>query len=322
MDFSVVIPSRNRPVLLREALQSVLAQTHPVVEVVVVNDGSDGDNEAAYAQLAQEFEPRVRFVNLEHTLRGHGQSYAINRGVEAAQGQYVCFLDDDDYWTDNEHLARAWRALSATDADVYYTNQAAYLGEERVPGPIWLEGLDEIIARHDAPDENGVYSATLADMMAAHGFGHLNTSVVRRSLYLDIGGMDENIRYECDWDFFLRTIDAAGGILFYPGITSHHNAPDPTKTVNMSTAVNMLQKMLFRSYVLDKAALFSKSAEIVAKAKRHKIYTLKKITELLSEEGNYQRAFYYAKQARGTSWDITWTLYSLYLGLRSLTSKT
>jgi len=321
MDFSVVIPSRNRPVLLREALQSALAQTHPSFEVVVVNDGSDGDNQAAYARLAEEFEPRVHFVNLEHTQHGHGPSYAINRGVESAQGQYVCFLDDDDYWTDTEHLARAWHALSTTESDVYYTNQAAYHGEERVPGPLWLEGLDEIISRHDSADENGVYTATLADLMAVRGFAHLNTSVVRRSLYLDLGGMDENIRYECEWDLFLRIIEAANGIRFYPGITSHHNAPDPTRSANVSTAVNMLQKLLFRSYLLDKAVLFSKSTEIIAKAQHHKTYTLKKITELLSEDGDYPQAYFYARQARGSGWDIKWILYSFYLGWRALTAK-
>ena len=137
MDFSVVIPSRNRPIMLRKALQSVLSQTHPSVEVLVVNDGSDGNYETAYTQLAKDLEFRVRIVNLEHTQRGHGQSYAINRGVESAQGQYVCFLDDDDYWIDNEHLARAWRAIFSTQTDVYFTNQVAYRGEQRVPGPIW-----------------------------------------------------------------------------------------------------------------------------------------------------------------------------------------
>jgi glycosyltransferase involved in cell wall biosynthesis len=47
IDFSVVIPSRNRPELLRSAIDSVLTQTHANFELVVVNDGSDGENEQA-----------------------------------------------------------------------------------------------------------------------------------------------------------------------------------------------------------------------------------------------------------------------------------
>ena len=312
MDFSVVIPSRNRPALLKQAAQSVLSQTHPSVEVIVVNDGSDGHNKSAYTQLAMDLATRVRFVNLEPTPRGHGPCYSINRGVEAAQGQYVCFLDDDDYWTDNDHLARAWRVINSMQTDIYFTNQAAYRDEQRVAGP------DDIIARHNPADDDGIYTATLSDLMQVSGFGHMNTTVVRRSLYLDIGGMDENIRYEGEWDFFLRIIEAAGTIRFYPGITSHHNAPDPTKAINTSTAINMLQKMLFRNYLLDKAILFSKSNVIIEKARRHKCYTLKKITMLLSKEDKYDAAYFYSRQARVQSWDIKWRLYSLYLRWRSI----
>lgn len=313
LDFTVVIPSRNRPVLLRTALESVLVQSHPSVEVIVVNDGSDGENAQAYDALALEFAPRVRFVHLENTKNGHGQSYAINRGVEAARGEFVCFLDDDDYWIDDGHLARASRALKAEGADVYLTNQDAYLGETKVAGPIWLEGLDTIIDARGDKDGDGFYTATVADLVACKGFGHLNTTVVRRSLYLQIGGMDENIRYECDWDFFLRVIDGARRVRHFPGVTSHHNAPDPSKALNMSTAVNMLQRMLFRNYVLDKAVLFARAPEIRKHAGQHKIYTLKRITERLVDEARYREAYSYARQAGIRLFDLKWHLYSVLL---------
>src|SRR5512143_4204162 len=108
MDFTVIIPSRNRPILLSKAIDSVLMQTHPSVEVLVVNDGSDGANEQAYADLASGLAGRVRFLNLEKAKNGHGQSGSINRGADAAQGKFLCFLDDDDYWTDPDHLRRAF----------------------------------------------------------------------------------------------------------------------------------------------------------------------------------------------------------------------
>ncbi|MDR3706543.1 MAG: glycosyltransferase family 2 protein [Paludibacteraceae bacterium] len=318
MDFTVVIPSRNRPELLRDALSSVLAQSHPSLEIIVVNDGSDGEFEQAYAALATEFENRVRFLNLEHTSNGHGSSYAINRGVDIAQSEFVCFLDDDDYWIDSIHLERARQALNAEGVDAYYTNQEAYRGDHRVNGAIWLEGLDAIIERRSGKDADGFYTATVVDLMACKGFGHLNTSVVRRSLYLSIGGMDENIRYENDWDFYLRTIDSANCIRFYPGITSHHNAPDPTKKLNLSTAVSLLQKLLFRSYVLDKAILFAKSPAIRESARTNKIQTLKKMAELLACEGKYRQAYTYAREAGIRFADIKWHIFSAYLFFKGL----
>jgi len=322
LDFTVVIPSRNRPVLLRTALLSVLEQSHQSVEVIVVNDGSNGENVKSYAELEREFTPRVRFVQLEMTKNGHGQSYAINRGVEAAESQFVCFLDDDDYWIDNAHLAHAKQALANDQVDVYLTNQEAFRGVSKVDGPIWLEGLDAIIDTHGGKDVDGYYTATIADLVACRGFGHLNTTVVRRSLYLQMGGMDENIRYECDWDFFLRLVDAARRIRFSPGFTSHHNAPDPSKALNMSTAVNMLQKMLFRTYVLDKAMLFAQSTVIRKHASQHKIYTLKRIAQLLADESRYRDAYIYARQAGIHLLDLKWQIYSALLYVKALaTSK-
>ncbi len=320
---SVVIPSRNRPTLLRASIDSVLAQDHDQIEILIVNDGSDGDNEAAYAALEKALEGRIRMLHLEATERGHGQSYAINRGVEAACGEFITFLDDDDFWTDPAHLARASAAITTGggEVDLYYTNQQAFLGESRVAGPLWLEDLERIIAGTHRPDAAGVYDVGLPELMRCKGFQHLNTSIVRRSLYLEIGGMDENIRYECDWDFYLRCIDIARRIRYYPGFTSHHNAPDPSKALNMSTVVTVLQKLLFRSYVMDKALLFSRSPEIRNAAARNKGYTLKRITQQLVSDGNYTLAAVYAREALSAGLSPRWLAYCGYLGLRAMAQR-
>ncbi|MDF1643122.1 MAG: glycosyltransferase [Pseudomonadales bacterium] len=321
IDFSVVIPSRNRPELLRSAIDSVLTQTHANFELVVVNDGSDGENEQAYLDLATEYSGKVRFVHLPHTLNGHGPSGAINRGVSAAFGCFVTFLDDDDCWTDVDHLSRAWQGLKDGNTDVYLGNQAAYFGEKKIEGPLWLEGLDQIASRHSDADGQGMHTVTPADLMACTGFAHLNTTVIRRSLYMDIGGMDEGIRYECEWDLFLRYTDKAKRILFHPAVVSRHNAPDPKNLANVSTTIGTIQKMLYRIYLLDKSILFAQSAEIVSKATQHKIYTLKHITTLLMQEKKYSQAYLFARHAYVSCLDAKWFIYTIYVWLRKLTAK-
>ena len=320
MDFTVIIPSRNRPILLRKAIDSVLMQTHPGVEVLVVNDGSDGENERAYADLASELAGRVRFLNLEKAKNGHGQSGSINRGADAAQGTFLCFLDDDDYWTDIDHLKRAFLSLENSKADLYFANQDAVLGDTAVPGPLWLEALKDRLPSRATADAAGSFGVTINDLMACPGFGHLNTTVVRKQLFDRIGGLDENIRYECDLDFYLRIVDAAGGIRYFPGIVSRHNAPDPAKALNMSTAVSYLQKMLFRTYVWDKALLCARSPIIRKNAARHKSHTLKKMAASLTENQCFDQAFYYGRQALATGFSFKWLGYCGYLGLRSMIS--
>lgn len=319
MDFTVIIPSRNRPVLLRKAIDSVLMQTHPGIEVLVVNDGSDGENEQAYSDLSAELAGRVRFLNLEKAKNGHGQSGSINRGADAAQGKYLCFLDDDDYWTDPDHLERAFQSLERTRSELYFANQDAVLGETPVPGPLWLESLRNLIPPQFAPDAQGTYPMTIDLLMACPGFGHLNTSIVGKSLFDRIGGMDEGIRYECDLDFYLRIVDAADGIRYFPGIVSRHNAPDPAKALNMSTAVSYLQKMLFRAYVWDKALLFASSAVIRRVASRNKSDTFKKMALSLSKNQQFRQAYHYARLALAARFTFKWLGYCCYVGMQAIT---
>lgn len=88
--FSVIIPTYNRAALLREALDSVFAQTFTDYEVIVVDDGSEDDTPAVIASYGQ----RVRFYRQENS----GPGAARNLGIQNAAGEYLAFLDSDDVW--------------------------------------------------------------------------------------------------------------------------------------------------------------------------------------------------------------------------------
>jgi len=323
VDFSVIIPSRDRPALLIDAVNSVLRQTHASKEVIIVDDGTSGNNAAVYAKLEEELSGQAVFHHLVHRPRGHGQSYSINFGVSKAAGAYVCFLDDDDYWTDDDHLARAHSVIQGARGavDAYFTNQHAFINSKRIEDQVWIEDLAGILDGRVETDAHGAYDVTVRDLMRSSGFCHLNTSIVRRDLFEAIGGMDEGIRWECDRDFNLRLIDHAGRIKYHPAVVSRHHVPDPTKTANMTTAIDMLQKRLFQVAVLDKAILYAKHEEIRRHGKRHKVYALKKIAVLLHGTSNYSRASYYAREALLTGFSIKWALFTSYLLVHRLFSS-
>ena len=321
MDFSIIIPSRDRPHLLERAILSVLEQTHAPKEVIVVNDGSNQENQALYEQLQARFEGDVRFVNLERTARGHGPSYAINRGAEHASGEFLCFLDDDDSWTDKRHLGRANAVLDSSASDLYLSNQSAFTGETLIQERLWLQVIADRIQERYVADGHGAYAVSISDLMACDSFPHLNNTIVRRSLYVEVGGMDEGIRYECEWDLYFRLIDKTRGIKYFPGIVSRHNVPDKSKTSNVSTALSEMQKLLLRSYVMDKALLFNQAKPIARAAKRNKMYTLKKITMCLAGAREFGRALVYAKLAATGALNVKWRLYTAYLALRALPAQ-
>lgn len=317
-DFSVIIPSRNRPILLRRAIDSVLGQTHRSVEVIIVNDGSSGDNAPEYAQLAQELSDRIRLITLVHTPTGHGQSYAVNTGAAQAVGAHLCFLDDDDYWTDMGHLARAAEVIRSMDGnvDVYLANQSAHLNHEQIQPAGWLGRLLEEVSRPPSADQFGAYRVTAADLMQCSGFEHMNVTTVRRELFEQIGGMDNDIRYECDRDFYLRMIDAAKTIIYMPNVVSRHNIPDPRAKSSMSTVISDLEKYLYQLRVLDKAILFAGHEDIRAHAREHKGYVLKHLAEALYNAHDYSTAAYYAREALLNNCSFKWLVFTSYLCLR------
>src|SRR5213078_156464 len=87
---SVIIPVYNGARYLRAALESVFAQTYRPIEVIVVDDGSGDDS----GVIAQSF-PDVHFIHQEN----QGVAAARNHGFDAARGEFIAFLDQDDLWT-------------------------------------------------------------------------------------------------------------------------------------------------------------------------------------------------------------------------------
>ena len=88
---SVVIPVYNGDPYLAEAIESVLAQTYPAVEVIVIDDGSTDKS----ADVAKQYVPQIRYF-YQHN---GGQQAALNHGIALTHGDFLAFLDADDLWT-------------------------------------------------------------------------------------------------------------------------------------------------------------------------------------------------------------------------------
>jgi glycosyltransferase involved in cell wall biosynthesis len=308
MKFTVVIPTRNRPHLVQAALESVLRQTSPNVDIVVVNDGSDESFSREYQALEAEIGSRARFFHLPTTPRGHGSSYALNHGARQAMGEYLCFLDDDDEWTDPDYLSRVRDVLegSKVQVDLHLANQRAFLNGKQLDRMVWIEDLKDQVQRTLLPDQLGAYTITPADLLHSNGFCHLNTTIIRREFFNSINGLDDDIRYENDREFYLRAIDRARLIKYSPMVVSRHNVPDPGRAVNLSTSVSDLEKLLYQVRVLDKTILFSRTPELKLYGKQHKVYALKRIASQLAADGANDLACYYAREALLIGFNFRW----------------
>lgn len=111
---SAVVPCYNGARFLRETLESALAQTHPPLEVIVVDDGSTDDSAAIAASLG----PPVRVIRQAN----QGESVARNRGIDEACGDWLAFLDADDLWHPRKlaaQLAAVGEGVIAVHTNLY-----------------------------------------------------------------------------------------------------------------------------------------------------------------------------------------------------------
>ncbi|MDP9142745.1 MAG: glycosyltransferase [Pseudomonadota bacterium] len=183
---SVVLPTLNRSALLPRAIGSVLAQTFGDLELIVVDDGSDEDIAAVVARFA---DPRARVIR--HPVR-RGAPAARNTGLNAAVGEYVAFQDSDDEWLLHK-LERQVAALRSASPDI----GLAICGMLRVlaDGNLWSYPEPRFIEDFGHDPLNAVRH---------HPMAFTQTWLARRSVLLELGGFQENLKIWDDWELLLR----------------------------------------------------------------------------------------------------------------------
>lgn len=134
---SVVIPTHDRPRFLGRAVASALRQTHPHLEVLVIDDGSAMPAVNALGPLRRD--PRLHV--LRHDLN-RGGSAARNTGIEAARGDYIAFLDDDDWWKPTK-IERQLAEIGTADAIICGFGLSAGDGREQ-PGSRRRHGTTDV----------------------------------------------------------------------------------------------------------------------------------------------------------------------------------
>jgi glycosyltransferase involved in cell wall biosynthesis len=186
---SVVIPTYNRASLLVRAVESALCQTVRPVEILIVDDGSTDRTPAVVAQFGDS----IRYLRQGNA----GASVARNRGVTAAGGEWIAFLDSDDLWLPGhvEAMARAIRRTGGK-ADLYFCDME--MEEREGGGSLWTHCGFEI-----EEEERLVQDGSDWVMMHRQPM-MLQASVVKRSTYLAVGGLWDRLRTRHDTHFFIK----------------------------------------------------------------------------------------------------------------------
>lgn len=204
---TVVVRTKDRPGPLRRALASVAAQGYPRLEVVVVNDGG-----ADVSPVLAAFCGELVVVNLRRT-EGVGRTRAAQAGLEAATGELVNFLDDDDELLAN-HLRALVDTVRRTGARVVHSDVVRVATEPDGNGGVRTVELGVI----GGPlDRSRLFFESTLPLMSV---------LMDRELALAAGGFDPALDYFEDWDLFLRLARIAS-YAHCPEVTArYHVAPE------------------------------------------------------------------------------------------------
>ena len=111
-ELSVIIPVYNTDKYLEKSLDSLTSQTLKDIEIICVNDGST-DNSLAVLQKYADKDSRIIVINQEHKMQGA----ARNAGIKIAEGEYIGFVDSDD-WVDKDYFEKLYNAVKKYDSDI------------------------------------------------------------------------------------------------------------------------------------------------------------------------------------------------------------
>ena len=185
---SVVVPAYNAAGYLSRALGSIEAQTCPVAEIVVVDDGStDGT-----AALVQERFPRVRYIRQENA----GVAAARNRGIEVAGGDWIALLDADDDWLPHRIADQCEILQRRPDLQWCSCRVIRMQGGQGTPNEVTPRLLREVQAR-----------GCLESFFRACAEGvefHTCSMLIKRTVLEEVGGFDSRMQPAEDRDMMFR----------------------------------------------------------------------------------------------------------------------
>jgi len=177
---SVIIPTYNRGWAIKRAVDSVLTQTFQDFELLVVDDGSADDTTDILAGYGTD----IRVIRQPNA----GVSAARNAGIYAARGEFIAFLDSDDYWLPEKLQVQSAYFNTHPEAVICQTEE------------IWIRNGKRVNPKkvHKKPSGR-IFRASLALCLVSP-----SAVMLRRDLFTEIGGFDETLPACEDYDLWLR----------------------------------------------------------------------------------------------------------------------
>jgi glycosyltransferase involved in cell wall biosynthesis len=239
---SVILPTYNRTIQLKEALQSIRMQSYQNIEVIVVNDGHEDVGEVIRESGLEESGRTILYLD------GHsnsGPSAARNRGLQAATGEITAYLDDDDVFHPN-HIALHVEQYHSNDVHVVYSDAVRCRMAKNAQGEI--ETTHDLVHSEDFDPDRLLVTNYIPMICISHRRGCIEQS----------GIFDESLSFLEDWDMFIRLSETYEFI----------HIPEVTATYFELTTGKSIQDRTKDKFAENLFRIYEKSAPGLAKDKQ------------------------------------------------------
>lgn len=175
---SVIIPVYNGENFIKETIESVLAQSHKNLEVIVVDDGSNDNT----IEIVEYFGDKIQIFKMSNS----GVAAARNFGVTMAKGNWIAFLDADDIWAPRK-LERQFRATRRYNWSYTDTKFIGGANDGK---------LDSYFTKK--------HEGNVLEKLVQGNFISTSTVMIKRETFIQVGGFDEALRSIQDWELWVR----------------------------------------------------------------------------------------------------------------------
>lgn len=202
IDVAVIIPTYNRANYLPYTLESILRQTHPAKEVIVVDDGSTDNTESSIAQYSAD----IKYIKIKNS----GVCVARNVGVQASRSDWIAFCDSDDLWKETKLEKQVQLIRENNKLEYCFTNFSYVRGNEwsdrnkfdDLPQDYWPDTKCKI------GNEHLIINEPLYKQILRYQPIFPSTIIMTRVFYEKIGGFNEKFSRTAteDFEFTLRCV--------------------------------------------------------------------------------------------------------------------
>jgi glycosyltransferase involved in cell wall biosynthesis len=231
---SVLITTFNRCRLLNRAIMSVLKQDYPIIEIIVVDDGSTDDTQNLMNLLCSEYK-NIHYIKHPTNL---GNARARNTAWQNSNGKYLAFLDDDDYWIKENKISIQVSSFEKASVKI---------------GICCTRVLIKIKNKHQVEIPKSFPLNMRFQILQGNEVIHNSTVMIKKSLMIKVGGFDVKLPRGIDSEFFRNVITKHNyEILFLP-ITTTYYETDGIDRITTKRGFIEAKKILFvHAYMLKK----------------------------------------------------------------------